>query len=294
MKIKGFLICFLAISVSLPIQGKRLDAGQQSTQVIVRIDSLIATPNGIKAHLTGQNTRDLSFSIEKKDKGTGNFVPWIKGVTLSAPPNLGNSYLLSDDISIPVLVAADPTEEYRLYVFGSATIDEKAAWVTDNMPSPIMRGYSPNITDTIKLEFTSDELIISALTSNIAKLTAIWCIPGPAENTPIGVQATETDRNPNLGLPFAILDQARKKAATQAASAPVSTPAFQISLEDMTTGIKQQALITLSVNVGQQQAKVNAVKGESDPNTPISKKTKFSWGDLLKTGVSAILKYFVI
>jgi hypothetical protein len=46
--------------------------------------------------------------------------------------------------------------------------------------------------------------------------------------------------------------------------------------------------------VGQQQAKVNAVKGESDPNTPISKKTKFSWGDLLKTGVSAILKYFVI
>jgi hypothetical protein len=65
------------------------------------------------------------------------------------------------------------------------------------------------------------------------------------------------------------------------------------TLEDSTIHQIQEARVTVEVNT------TPAVKGQVDQlnkqtDQDKSTKTKFSWGDLAKTGVSALLKYFSI
>ncbi len=284
MKIKWFLIYLLAFSLSLPIQGEGLDSGQEQTQVTINIDSVMATPNGVRADITGQNIRELSFSIYRLDPRTGNDIEFIKSVQVPVPSELSASSAASSTVSIPILVAADPKVTYRLSAWGSSTTGENAKWISAPT-TRIFQGFSSNVADTISLEFTSDSLWISALTNDPAKLTASWLIQGPEANVPIGIQISETKQNPKVPLSFAVLGKPTGKPG----------PSLQISLEDPTRGITQQARITLSVSLGEDKQlkdQVNTVK--SDPTSSTSKSTRFSWGGLLRTGISAILKYFVI
>lgn len=287
MKPTSFLICSLAFFVSLPIPMKGLYSGQAqetaSSQIYIN-EPPVARPDGIKVKITGKNIQLVNFQIKKFDKESQDFEVYAYSIQCLTPEKFRTSDMSTYIFPLPIIIAADPEARYKIWASASPTL-ESNQWV--EAPKEMeFYGFSSKVADTIDLNFTPEQLTISAVTNNIAVLRAGWSIPGTPENTKTILEESRTMQNPSLPLKFAALGQPSGRQG----------PALQISLEDPTRGIVQQALITLSVSVGSNTSLRSDVQTASQEPPTISpqKSKKFSWIDLAKTGISAILKYFLI
>jgi len=299
MNHRSLLICalFFFLLFQSPNNGLSSGQGQTPEPILITLDSVIATQAGIRMLITGHNTQYLSFQIDKWDKGTGSY-PKMMYLEWYAPNQLTHDDDQTAQVILPVIV--DPEGSYKIWAWASQT-EKNANWI----PAPVARpfsGFSPQITDSIDLQFASDKLTISARTKVAAILKAGWNASGATDNSKIKMEASgpEAEKNPQLPLSFSALGQTVGKQG----------PALCISLEDPEHGIVQQAQVSLSINLGDENLKKDLKDAISQPgssttnkpgssttgkpDTSAAQKKKFPWGDLLKTGIGAILKYFVI
>lgn len=245
--------------------------------------TLLGATAGVQGLVISLQLTDVGFlgaEIYKQNKSTGGFVSFIDGTFIPVPSDYRNtSTSVGGQVTFPVLVP-DQTAVYRVRLMAKTADDPKENYIFSN---PILfSGYDPNPLKPplipLALQFASDKLTISAKTDNKVKLTAGWQLQSAA--APIGVQVTQTVQNPSVDLLYSSL------------SSSSQFPAIDLALDDEQGVQIEHAKLAFTVKVDQAtSAKVNSVKNEPVSSNK-SSSTKFSWGDLAKTGVAALLKFF--
>jgi hypothetical protein len=270
------IVCASLASLAALAQGPR---ATNAPGVQLNIDSVIATPSGIRARITGENIQEFSFNVDRLDKTTGNFLVYIYSIEVPATDAFRGSNAASDDVNIPIIVAADSSVTYQIHAWGSPSLD-KVVWTEAPAPK-LFQGYSTTVTDSIGLDFSASKLTISAKTTTPVTLKAGWQV----SDGQIDMQASERVQNPSLPIDFSNLKSPSGKGL----------PALRISLEDPNRGIIQEARITLSVTVAGDKTTKDQVQAiQAQPSSNQSNNTKFSWKQLAQTGLGAIIKYFAV
>ncbi len=267
------LFLFTAGVYAQPTPPQRVQAPINESQLSVQ--SIVPNSAGITVSLTADHVEQIGCGLEKQNLGTGNWVSVINSVWFSLPSELaGTLSPTSGKVTLPIIVQADPSVLYRLSFWTKSTksTDDGMDWY--NSVPMTFKGYESTVSQTFKLEFTSDALKISAKTSDVATLTAAWQFPG---ETPVSAQESIEKQSPDVSLSFAAL-QAK----------PSSVPSLVLTLVDKATNQKQEARLTLTVaSTPDVSKKVNQISAASNPS-----KQNLSWGDIAKTGISALLKFF--
>lgn len=237
------------------------------------IQSIVPNSAGINVGLTAYQVQLVGASLEKQNPTTGNWVPVINYFYFPLPAELFSTRdATSGTVALPIIVQADPAVIYRMSFFTKSKDDEQMDW--NNAMPFTFKGYTSAVSQTFKIDFTSDALKVSTTTSNVATLTAAWQFPG---QNPVSVQQSTESQSPQVSLSF---------AALQASDG--ATPSLVLTLVDKATNQRQEARLTLTVaSTTVVNRKVSQAASASNPS-----KASLSWGDLAKTGISAILKYF--
>jgi hypothetical protein len=243
----------------------------------INIQSVSGSPKGIVVAILGQNIHVLSASLDRQDPITGNPLPIVTSVGIAnIPHEIGNSIGAVGTVTIPLLVDADPNVVYTLTLWAKSEDEEAMEWGTPQ--SRIFKGYAPEAVESapnFKLEFSSDSLNVSVAASEIRTLKAQWQV---GDNT-VATEST-TDTHPAVALKFGALQN----------SAGPQLPTLILSLEDPKSHKVHESKVTLAVKTDQGLTK--KVKQAKTEPTQKQGKASFSWQDLAKSGVGAILTYF--
>jgi hypothetical protein len=265
---------------------------------------IIAQPTCILVPITLRHAKGLYYQVLEKDPRTGWVSPspsTMKPVSLS----VGSEYIntqgdVSTTITAPFKPAPDPgsgaSEPYQLVLTAQSEAGDKYG---DTAAPRVFHGYPPNIADNITVTVMGDGLQISANVKQVfgrsdrqAQLLAKWTAgTDPQEFTGLARSAT-----PSIKLPFASMGT----SGTQN-----GLPTLYISLNDPVYGIKEEADIKLVVDPKSTDPKDTAKKSaavksdiqqaqQTGNDTGSASNPKFSWKDLAKTGLGALIKYFAI
>jgi hypothetical protein len=272
------LVAFLLGALLLPAS----HASEQETKArpenlaAVNIQSVSSSPRGIAVGLIGRDIQVLVVDVQKRDPKTPKAIDVAMGLDITdIPRNLQDHENGSATINLPIIVEKDPNTQYTLALWAKSVADEHMNWVQDSRP---FQGYARPPVDTFKLDFGKDALTISVENPNespkISKLKAEWQV---AKRTVASMDNTSTD--PSVPLKYSSLGQT---------GASKDIPSLILTLEDMGTHEVREARVKLAVASDPSlQAKVDQAK-----QTGQQGKKKFSWQDLAKTGIGAILTYF--
>lgn len=253
----------------------------------INLHSATAGPKGIKATVSLFNTRYLSCTVNQMDPHTLALVPLVETIDVPLPSRLLETReFVRDTVLIPIAVEPRPEVTYQL-VLWARDPDEKAPWSRpQTMP---FKGYSPLISDTIRLVFKGTGLEVSALTPRrVVKLAAVWSVAGTEK---VDWSAAAIGESPSFTLPYAAL--------TVTGQQVTSTPSLVLGLRDEETDQTQEARITVSVELPNSKDTAGAaaeLRKIKDPGTPEKEKegARFSWKQFAKSGIGAILQYFVV
>jgi hypothetical protein len=250
---------------------------QNEARIIIL--SGVATPSGVAVLTKLSRVEILSASFERLNPGAGTWSRFVDSVGMPVPSELRNTPELTEGIiNWPIIVAADPSAMYRITGWVKSSDNQEMDWLASDPAT--FHGYKPFVSQTLTLAFLTDSLKISATTPDIATLKAAWEFQG--EN-PMAVQVSKESQSPYVKLPFAALDPKSDKGI----------PAMVLTIEDSRTHQTQEARVTVTVDTTPAiKQKVQELTNETNPDK--RNKTKFSWGDLAKTGATALLKYFAL
>jgi len=266
------LLLLAAAYAQTPATPQATPKPTNESQLIVQ--SIVPNSVGITVSLTASQVQDVGGNVEKQNPGTGNWMPMVGFYAIPMPGELiGSQSPTTGAVTLPIVVQPDPNVFYRLSFWTRSKKDENMDW---NYSVPMtFTGYRSTVSQTFNIEFGSDALKISAATSNLAKLTAAWQFPGG--QAPVDAQESTESQNPQVSLSFGAL-QAKKG----------SIPSLVLTLVDRATNQTQEARLTLTV--ASTPAVSQKVQQITTANNPA--KQSLSWGDIAKTGISALLKFF--
>jgi hypothetical protein len=247
-----------------------------------------ATTAGISVGIQAQNLGTMGFWFERKDKSSGEWIQIIDSLQIKVPGDLRDSaQLVSASVVAPVLLP-DKSTDYRVGVFGKAKADDPRDWTYSNLL--LFQGFDnvpKSIANSIELQFSDQSLKISTETDEKVVLKASWHVGG---HTGFGFQVTSEMENPYVELNYAAIP---KESSGQ-------FPAIDIALSDQSGHTLQEAKIAVKVVATQTQpsAQTVATKVANVKNQPVdsnqAKNTKFSWSELARTGLGALMKFFAI
>jgi hypothetical protein len=223
--------------------------------------------------IEGQNVQALLARIEKQVE-TGTYLPVLNSVgIIDIPTELRNpSGSGVGTVKFPVVVSADPKTRYMLSLWAKSGYDNDMEW--GNAKTRVFSGYAPPTPQTFKLEFSSAALNVSVDTSDMETVTAQW---------QLGKRTVATESNtgapPTVDLKYAALG-----------STGSELPALVLTLENPNTHEIQEARVTLAI-AADPSLKTKVTKATTE-NPDKQSKASFSWQDLAKSGIGALLKYF--
>jgi hypothetical protein len=243
-------------------------------------------PKGLDLDVQLTNVGFLGAEVDSQNKSTGSWIPVVNDIFVPLPTELKNSpQPVGGHLILPLLVP-DKNVQYRVLV-SVKVMDDVKYYATDfiNSNTVLFNGYDPNPPkpplNSIGVQFGLEKLTIAVKTDNKVTLQASWQIEG--SSGPVGVQVTQNMQNPSVDLPYAAIQNSAK-----------GFPAMDLILKDEHGANLQEAKLAFTVQVDKTTSdKVNAVKSQPVSSSQ-SSSTKFSWGDLAKTGVAAIMKYFTV
>jgi hypothetical protein len=241
---------------------------------MINIQNLSASATGISVEILGENVQILSASVDKQDPKTGTNLPVVNSVGIAdIPPEIRNqSGSAIATVKIPIVVSSDPSTQYTLTLWAKSGADEDMEWGAPQ--TRIFRGYVRPAPQTFKLEFSSDALNVSVETSDIKTVKAEWQLGKSTVST-----ESTTAQNPKVALKYSSLGATGSEL-----------PALVLTLQDPKTQEVQESRVTLAVAADQNlKTKVTQAKA-AKPQT--QGRASFSWQDLAKTGIGAILTYF--
>lgn len=244
----------------------------------INIQSVTPSATGISVEILGQNVRVLSASIDRQDPKTGSNLPVVNSVGIAdIPSEIANpSVQAVGTAKFPIVVSSDPNTQYTFTLWAKSADDPNMDW--GNPQTRIFKGYAPPVkptAPTFKLTIGTDALNVSVDTPNLIEtVTAKW----QYGNNTVSTEST-TGENPSVALKY---DSLGGKSG--------ELPSLVLSLTDPKTGDVQESRVTLAVAAD--QSLTTKAKQASQENSDKQKKASFSWQDLAKSGISAILKYF--
>lgn len=260
-----------------------LGSDAQPAPASPQVNILTVTPGtmGLDVNLQIAGTGFLGVEVLKLNESTGQFVSVIDGAFIPVPGDLRMTATpVGGHLIFPILVP-DKNAKYRARLMAKTADVQTENFVYSN---PIVfAGFDPSpakpALTSISLQLGTDRLTISAKTSDKVTLQAGWQMANDA--APIGVQVKQNVQNPSVDLMYSFLPTTSQ-----------SFPAIDVALLDEKGAVMEEAKLALTVKVDKATAtKVNAVKSQPD-NSSKSASTKFSWSELAKTGIAAVLKYF--
>jgi|HubBroStandDraft_5_1064220.scaffolds.fasta_scaffold57927_2 hypothetical protein len=239
------------------------------------IQDVSASPTGISVVIQGQNVQVLSASIDRQDPKTGTNLPVVNSVGIAeVPPEIRNpTGSAIGTAKFPIVVSADPNTQYTLTLWAKSGDDAEMDWGTPQ--SRIFRGYVRPPSQTFKLEFSADSLNVSVETPEIKTVKAEWQLGASTVST-----ESNTGQNPKVALKYTALG-----------GTGAELPGLVLTLEDPKTHEVQESRVTLAVAADPNLK--NKVKTAKADTAQKQSKASFSWQDLAKTGVGALLTYFV-
>jgi hypothetical protein len=266
----------IALAITPALFGQNKPKSPLQNQSMINIENLSASATGISVEVLGQNVQMLSASIDRQDPKTGTNLPVVNSVGISdIPPAIRNqtgSAIAA--VMIPVVVSSDPSIQYTLTLWAKSTDDETGSMDWGTPQTRIFKGYTHPKPQTFKLEFSADALNVSVQTSDIETIKAEWQVGTRTVST-----ESTTAQDPKVALKYSALGTTGNEL-----------PALVLTLEDPKTHELQESRVTLAIASDQNlKNKVTQAKA-AKPQT--QGKASFSWQDLAKTGVGAILTYF--
>lgn len=272
-----WLATLIVFGLSIQAQTATGQKPKPTNNAQLSIQSVIPSQEGISISMTAGNVDLLYVQLDKQNPGTGSWVPVVPWTQVVLTNELKNTTEPTQGtILVPIVVEPNPSLFYRV------TLDTKSEDSTEmdwNISIPMtFHGYESTVSQTFNLKFASDALTVSAVTKDVVTLTAEWQIQG---ETVVSSRESVQRQSPQLQLSFAALQSAKG-----------STPSLILTLEDAATHRKQEARITIAVSSTSdlKQKVSNAANGGSNGGS--NDKKVFSWKDLAKTGVGAMLQYF--
>ena len=236
----------------------------------VQIKSVTAGPTGIKVTLKVTHMAVLAFNV-KQLVPTGKWIPIVPAIWINPPNDLiKTSEEVEGTVTLPVLVEPNASAQYQLQANVKSANSSDMLWNTDN--SDIFNGYTP---EPFQLNFGSDALTISATSSDVETLKAAWHY---GQGVPTDMVASKTQESPSVGLPYSTLHVSDGK----------DMPSLFLELTDANGQIREQARVAITVDVSP-----GMKKKIQDSTKTNNSNTKFSWGDFAKTGIGAVLRYFL-
>jgi hypothetical protein len=279
----------IALSAAVPVQAQVNTTANVATAQdfgpvpkITLIDAK-ASAAGLKVDIQAVHLGFMGVQVEVLEKGTGTWISMIDGIYIKVPTELRDtSDEVEGSLNVPLLMVGSDTK-YRLIVFGKTSSSDQRENVYSNLKT--FDGFDnvlKPIANSIDLQFAQDSLTIATKTDDKVVLKASWQIPGA--QGPVGLEATTNVQNPKVALSYAALPK----------DSSGGFPALDIGLYDQNGNRLQEAKIAVSVAANKPVSdKINSVKNE--PTTSgRSSSTKFSWADLAKTGLGALMKYFTL
>jgi hypothetical protein len=262
-----------------------LVVAQSATSPVAEIRNVKAGAHGLAVEVLLARVGYIGAFVDKQNKGTGNWLTVVDTITLPLPAELnGTTDNVDGNILFP-LVMPGKDESYRLTLFVKERRDDAASAFVYSTPLTFAGYDAPTakpISNSINLEFSQDSLTISAKTDDKMILKAAWQVSGT--DASFGLQATQNMQNPKVQLSYGALPK----------NASGGFPAMDIGLFDQSGAPLQEAKIAVSVVADKSVTdKVNSVKDQSSTSSK-SNSTKFSWSDLAKTGLGAVMKYFTM
>ena len=232
------------------------------------------TAKGLEIGVTFARVGYVGLFIDKINKGSGSWVNVVDSFSMPLPGDLNLTSQTVDGVLQYPLVLPGKDETYRLTLYGRARREDTGSASVYSTPQTFM-GFDPPaqkpITNSINLQFSQGDLIISAKTDEKVTLKAAWQVGG--SDQPYGLIASENSPNPSIKLSYGALPP----------SANGSFPAMDIGLFDEHDVRIQEAKIAVSVTTDK-STKAKISKPTSN--------TKFSWSELAKTGLGAVMQYF--
>lgn len=276
---------FLALTLGALGQGQVAVAHKANppkppqNQSMINIQSVSTSAAGISVEILGQNVHVLSASVERQDPKVGSNLPVVNSVGIvDIPPEISNSSVQAiGTAKFPIVVSADPNSQYTLTLWAKSSDDPDMDWGTPQQR--IFKGYTPPARPalkTFKLEFSSDALNVSVDTGlDIETVKAEWQLGSSTVST-----ESTTAQNPKVALKYAALG-----------GTGTELPSLALTLEDPKTHEVQESRVSLAVAADSNLTK-KVKQAKADP-TQKQSKASFSWQDLAKSGVGAILTYFM-
>jgi hypothetical protein len=256
------------------------DLGPQPTITLMTVK---ATAAGLNVELQAAHLGEMGIQVDKQNKVTGTWVPYVETIYMPIPADIKDtSEPVGGSLVVPLLM---PGAEvfYRVLVVGKSKPTDPRDWTNSNLTTCYGFDIAQKpIANSIELQFSEDTLTISTKTDDKVVLKASWQVG--SGGTPYGLQATANMQNPAVSLNYGALPK----------DTSGGFPVMDIGLFDENGTRLQEAKIAVKVASTKPVAnKVDSVK--NDPVTSSkSSSTKFSWSELAKTGLGALMKYFTM
>jgi hypothetical protein len=241
----------------------------------------VASSAGIRATVSLTHAKVLFLKIEAQNSGTGNYdqpyIPWMFVPLPSVLQDTPNPVV--EDILIPVVIPGDTSKHFQMFLYTSAAVDANGASSVYTVSSPYpLDGYSPALTKAFTLKFNQQTLTVSAQTAAIVNMTVSWVVEDTSgTKRSVGMSAMNNHQDPSVDLQYSDLGAAN----------PSSLPSIDVKLTDPNTQESQEAVFAVAIAASQD------LKTKAKTAQPTDKKNTLSWSDILKTGLGALLKYFV-
>lgn len=243
------------------------------------VQNITATATGVNIVMIGSNIGLLDFRIDKQDPNVPNPIPIVSDLTVTQiPDELRHNQDATGTVILPIILNAKVSKRYFLTTFAKSEDISEMDWGSVKNPKAF-DGYDTPATPTppvFKLSFAQSAVTVSVSTDKISNLTAEW----HAEGKVVDTASVKNSQDPSVPLSFG-------KLTPPTAGQPQTLPAIALTLEDVNAHVIQQASIQLSIA---SDPAVNAKVKQATANP--NKNTNFSWGDLAKTGIAALLKFF--
>jgi hypothetical protein len=247
------------------------------------VQNITATPSGLKIVIIGSNIGLLDFRIDRQDPNVQNPIPIVSDLSVTQiPDELRHVQEATGTVILPILLDAKTSKRYFLTTFAKSEDITEMDWGTVKN-AKAFDGYDAPTAPTppvFKLSFAPDAVTVSVSTDKPSNLTAEW----HAEGKVVDTASVKNSQDPSVPLSFGKLNP-------PTAGQPQTLPAIALTLEDPNSHVTQQASIQLSV--ASNQAVTAKVKQQASANPSNQAKLSFSWSDLAKTGIGALLKFFM-
>lgn len=245
--------------------------------------NITATASGLKIVIIGSNIGLLDFRIDRQDPNVTNPIPIVSDLTVTQiPDELRHVQDATGTVILPILLDAKTSKRYFLTTFAKSEDITEMDWGSVKNPKAF-DGYDapmPPPPPVFKLAFATDAVTVSVSTDKPSNLTAEW----HAEGKVVDTASVKNSQDPSVPLSFT-------KLTPPTAGQPQTLPAIALTLEDPNGHVTQQASIQLSV--ASNAAVTAKVKQQASANPSNQAKASFSWSDLAKTGIGALLKFFM-